>query len=94
MPTYSVTIANDGGMYGSYPSGRWTMVLTKGDGTTVTASAFTTYSDIVSMQITGLIYQHDGDGGAAWYDVVGQDNTAYILGGNTPDVTTYNLNLT
>jgi hypothetical protein len=70
------------------------MVLTKGDGTTVTASAFTTYSDIVSIQITGLIYQHDGDGGAAWYDVVGQDNTAYILGGNTPDVTTYNLNLT
>ena len=62
MPTYSVTIVNDGNIFASYPSGRWTIVLTKGDGTTVTASTFTTYSDIVSMQITGLIYQHDADG--------------------------------
>ena len=94
MPTYSVTIANDGNMYGSYPSGRWTVTLTKNDNTTITASAFTTYTDIVSIQISGLAYQHDGDGGSAWYAVYGENNTMYFAGDSSPDTTTYTLNLT
>ena len=94
MPSYSVQIVNDENKYGGYPSGRWTMVLTKGDGTTVTASAFTTYTDIVSIQISGLAYQHDSDGGSAWYAVYGENNTLYFAGNSSPDTTTYTLNLT
>jgi hypothetical protein len=60
VPSYSVQIENSG--FNGYPS-YWTVVLTKADSTTITASAFTTYQDIVSIRITGLAYQHPGDGG-------------------------------
>lgn len=89
--SYSVQIINSG--FANYPS-YWTVVLTKSDNTTVTANAFTTYTDIVSMQITGLAYQHPGDGAAAHCRITGADNTLYFDGSSSPETTTYNLNLT
>lgn len=91
MPSYSVQIENSG--FNGYPS-YWTVVLTKSDNTTVTANAFTTHTDIVSIQITGLAYQHPGDGASASYMVVGENNTLYFDGSGSPETTTYNLNLT
>ena len=66
MITYTVTIANAN--LPSYPSD-WSITLTKGDGTTVTPSAFGTYSEIVSMQVNGLAYVHVTESQTKWYYV-------------------------
>jgi hypothetical protein len=87
--TYTVTVNGERGVINS-----WNMVFTKGDGTTVSPDVTTiTYSDILSIQITGQAYQHSGDS-SVWYTVRGANNQTYIDGTASPSTTTFNLNLT
>jgi hypothetical protein len=87
--TYTVTVNGERGVINS-----WNMVFTKGDGTTISPDVTTiTYSDILSIQITGQAYQHIGDD-SMWYTVRGANNQTYIDGTSSPSTTTFNLNLT
>ena len=86
--TYTVTVNGESSFLSL-----WNMVFTKGDRTTLSPSSLGTYSDILSIQITGQAYQQSGDS-SFWYTVKGANNQTYIDGTASPNTTTFNLNLT
>ena len=88
IPSYSVQLISNGESW--Y---KWDIELTKVDGTTVRANQYTTYSEVVTLQIIGNAYGADG-GSYWWYEVYGANNQTYIDGSESPSTNNFTLNLT
>ena len=86
--TYTVTVANSASVNQSL----WTVALIRDDNTYILNPSVGTYANIAEIQVNGVAYNVSGED-PVFYTVVGDDDTVYFDGEESPITTRYHLNL-